>query len=279
MFSIDLEDARDGVTGGMKYQEAVPRNTTRYLEWLEKTGSKCTFFVTGTVAERYPFLVRDIFVSGHEIACHTARHVPLDGYTPDEFRADLNRNLSLLAGAGVTDIKGFRAPSYSMTSHTSWAYRILEEAGIEYSSSVLPGKNPLGGWPGFGNSPCLVNGRVLEIPLTTVNAGIFYLPVGGGIYFRVLPFIVSKYFIMNRIKKGEAVIAYFHPYDIDTQQERFMHGGIANSRFYNKLMYMNRNLVITRLEEIINGGGKITTYARLAAELRERNGLRICKTY
>jgi len=84
---------------------------------------------------------------------------------------------------------------------------------------------------------------------------------------------------MNRIKKGEAVIAYFHPYDIDTQQERFMHGGIANSRFYNKLMYMNRNLVITRLEEIINGGGKITTYARLAAELRERNGLRICKTY
>ena len=46
----------------------VVANTHRLLALMEKHQTRCTFFVLGWVAEKFPQLVRDIHRAGHEVA-------------------------------------------------------------------------------------------------------------------------------------------------------------------------------------------------------------------
>src|SRR5690554_7127094 len=45
-------------------------------------------------------------------------------------------------------VLGYRAPTFSLVPATVWATEVLVEEGFAYSSSVLPAKNLLHGFPG-----------------------------------------------------------------------------------------------------------------------------------
>ena len=266
LFSIDLEDVRFQMAEGRRYPERVPVNTRRYLAWLKARDSRCTFFAAGDVAEAYPDLIREILGEGHEIGCHTSRHVPLDRRTPAEFRDDLAANIDALRRAGAKDVRGFRAPIFSLTAATAWAYPVLRELGFSYSSSVLPAKNPFYGWPGFGPEPRLMEGS-WELPMSVARFGPYVVPPAGGVYFRVLPRPLVLRAAAKRRGAGLPLLGYCHPYDIDTEQERFMHPDIDDSRFYNFLMYYNRGAVFSRLEAILKKGFRIVPYTEYVATL------------
>jgi polysaccharide deacetylase family protein (PEP-CTERM system associated) len=269
LFSVDLEDVRFGMADGLRYKERVPVNAQKYLEWLRKRGFKCTFFVCGDVAETYPSLIQDIASAGHELACHTHRHVPLDRQSRETFKEALEANVAALLRAGAPRPQGFRAPDFSLTPSTSWAYDVLRELGFTYSSSVLPAKNPLYGWKEFGRRPRRVRG-IVEIPMTVRKFGPLHIPIAGGVYFRVLPSALVRRSVKGHLKTGVPLLGYFHPYDIDTEQERFMHPDINDSRFYNFLMYHNRKKVFRRLDSIIQMGFTICPYAEyVRAHARE----------
>lgn len=277
MFSIDLEDVRTMIPNGECYRPRVPAMTHLYLNFLRKHNAKCTFFIVGRTALENRSLIAEIISEGHEIACHTHTHQPLTEMTPDTFRDDLKQNIQALTDCGAKSITGFRAPTFSLVKATAWAYDVMAQQGIEYSSSVLPAKNPLFGWEEFGTAPRQVeNGKVgiarddsgaggasgvVEIPMTLLTSRFLTAPFGGGVYFRALPWpVISRCFRRHNVRSS-AVLSYFHPYDIDTEQERFMHPGIKNSRFYNWLMYRNRAAVFTRLERVLAMGYKIDTYS------------------
>ncbi len=249
LISIDLEDVRDWVADGMKYSERVPANTRCYLDFFKQLKVKATFFIVGRVARRYPDLIRAIIDDGHEIACHGDTHHQLDKLTAQAFKEDLARNIETLSAAGATDIMGFRAPTFSLTSKTSWAYEVMAELGIRYSTSVLPARNPLYGWPEFGGNPRQVQG-VWELPMTLHNLPGLRVPIAGGVYFRVLPFFLTRLAIRRCIRQNQAVGTYLHPYDIDTGQERFMHPDLSDNKYMNALMYINRKSVLKRLRTL-----------------------------
>ncbi|OGL48778.1 MAG: hypothetical protein A2161_13300 [Candidatus Schekmanbacteria bacterium RBG_13_48_7] len=249
LFSVDLEDVRDHVQNGYTYSERVPGNTERYLRFFKEHHIHVTFFVVGLVAERYPDLIRRIVDEGHEIACHTHTHVQLDKHTPESLADDLEHNLEVLQKCGAKDIAGFRAPTFSLTDKTQWAYPVLERLGFRYSSSVIPSHNRLYGWFGFSIEPRSFGG-VLEMPLT-LHPSFFSYPLAGGVYFRVLPFFLIMYGIKRTIRQGRFIQSYFHPYDIDPGQERFMHPDISGNRILNALMYLGRKKVFSRLERIM----------------------------
>ena len=192
LLRIDLEDVRDWVKDGHRYREAVPDNTRRYLDTFAAWGVRATFFVVGEVARRYPWLIAEIAAAGHEIACHGNRHLQLDKLSPPQFRADLRENLRALQDAGATAIHGFRAPTFSLTQKTAWAHEVLAELGFTYSSSVLPARNPLYGWPDFGSKAKEVSKGFWELPVTIHTFPGLSTPVAGGVYFRVLPFLLTK---------------------------------------------------------------------------------------
>ena len=250
LLGIDLEDVRDWVENGLSYREAVPETTRIYLDQFKTWGVKATFFVVGNLARRYPQLIAAIAADGHEIACHGDRHLQLDKLTPQSFREDLQNNLAALRDCGAKDIHGFRAPTFSLTKQTAWAHDVLADLGFTYSSSVLPAKNPLYGWPEFGSRARKTAAGCWELPVTLLNVPRLTVPAAGGVYFRVLPFFLTRQAISKTIKLGQPVLTYFHPYDIDTKQERFMHPDLGGKKHLNLLMYIGRARLLSRLDNL-----------------------------
>lgn len=270
LLSVDFEDVRERVPNGEKYQERVPLMTEKFLYFCDKHNCKITFFVVGSTAAKYPDLIKKIYDKGHEIACHTTDHKQLDKHTPESFRNDLKGNVKILKDIGIFDIKGFRAPTYSLTEKTKWAFDILKEEGFLYSSSVLPAKNPLFGWNDFGQNPVEIN-NLWEIPISIFPYRFLNIPFAGGVYFRVLPkFIINKA-CRKLSKNNSAILGYFHPYDIDTEQEKFMHPEINNNRFYNYLLFYNRGSVFRKIESIVKKGFEIIRYDEYVNKLNNKN--------
>ena len=268
LFSVDVEDVRHMVTGGDRYRARVPELTRRYCDWLESRGSRATFFVVGDVARAHPELVREVLHRGHEIACHSNRHIPLDRQTPDEFRRDVESALAALAACGVDRVVGYRAPTCSLTSETRWAHDVLAELGFTYSSSVLPARNPLYGWAGFGGHTRRMPSGLVEIPISLASFGPLRCPFAAGVYFRVLPLpLVARAF--RRAINRDTVVGYFHPYDLDAEQERFMHPGLGDRHFLNWLMYRNRDRLLARLDRVVAATVPITTYESHVAQLAD----------
>lgn len=257
LFSVDLEDVRDMIPNGMQYKEAVVSNTRKYLNWLQQHQFKATFFVVGRTALAFPALIKEIADSGHEIALHSHNHTHVTKLSPDAFKADIAENINAIQKAGVATVKGFRAPTFSIVEQSKWAYKILKEAGIEYSSSVIPNKNPLFGWQSFGGEQW-VDG-VYEIPMNIGSAPLG-VPFGGGVYFRVLPGFITRPLFAKAAKENRPVLGYFHPYDVDTEQEHFMHPHLNDSKLLNELMYINRSKVFTRLNKVISMGFSVLRY-------------------
>lgn len=249
------------IPDGARFQERVPGNVARFLDFLGRHQMRTTFFTVGDVARRYPDLVGDLVAEGHEVACHSSDHVTLDQHDPESFRDDLARNLSDLARAGVDEVRGFRAPMFSLNAETAWAYQHLADFGFTYSSSVLPARHPLYGWAGFDPEPQRMEAGMWEIPVTLLNVPGLRVPIVGGVYFRVLLFAVIHRRCRSRFREGKPVVGYLHPFDIDTEQEPLMHPRLNGNRFYNWLMYRNRATVFERLEKLMALGATIMPYA------------------
>ena len=261
LFSVDLEDVRTMIPEGARYRERVPANTERLLEFLARHDKRCTFFTVGDVARAYPELLRAIASQGHEIACHGDAHVPLERLGIEGFRVDLDRSLESFAAAGIPRPSGFRAPVGSLTAVTRWAYGVLHEQGFAYSSSVVSARSPLYGWSEFGGDhPRRVDG-LWELPLSLFRVPGLRIPFAAGVYLRNLPLPLIDWMLRKRAAAGEPIIAYVHPYDIDTDQEHFMHPELGDSRFLNSLMYRNRGDLFRRLDRLFATGVRVVPYA------------------
>lgn len=205
-----------------RYESRVERNTERVLELFDAHRVQGTFFMLGIVAARHPALVRRIVDAGHELASHGYAHVRVTQQLPFEFRADVIRTKELLEDISGCTVRGYRAASYSIGAANLWALEVLRETGHQYSSSIYPIRHDLYGMPGAPRFAFRHNGDgLLEIPVTTVRVLNQTLPCGGGGYFRLLPYPVSRW-AMQRVNRDDrqACVFYFHPWEIDPEQPR-----------------------------------------------------------
>ena len=227
----------------------VEANVERILALFDTHGVRGTFFTLGWVAQRYPRLIEKIAENGHELASHGWEHVRVNTQTPAAFREDITRTRCLLEDISGSAVKGYRAASYSIGAGQRWAWHELAAAGYQYSSSVVPIRHDLYGMPGSPRfSYSTADGRLLEIPITTVPLAGRNINCGGGGWFRLFPYAFSRWALerVNRTE-GQPGIFYFHPWEIDPQQPRLAGLGVK-TRFRH---YLNLARTYQRLEKLL----------------------------
>ena len=232
----------------------VERNIDRILSLLEKKGINATFFTLGWIAKRYPSMVRRIVENGHELASHGCDHDRVTELGSDDFYKDIADSKKILEDISGFPVIGYRAPSFSINKQNYWALNLLEEAGYLYSSSIYPVRHDHYGIPDAPRFAFYPNptGKLLEVPITTVNLLGRNIPVGGGGYFRLWPYAVSRWFIQRVNEKDQrSAVFYFHPWEIDPDQPR-PKGINLKVRFRH---YLNLDLMEKRLTNLLNDFG------------------------
>lgn len=206
-----------------RYEIRVEQNTKKILDILEKAGIKATFFVLGWIAARCPELVKKIHQDGHEVASHGYGHQLVYTQTPDEFRADLRKAKVILEEIIREPVYGYRAPTYSITKKSLWAFDILMEEGFRYDSSIFPAQREKGGMSGAERYPYTISNHqknLWELPISMIRVLNKNVPFSGGGYFRLLPYNFIRSAIYKINKAGFPAVIYLHPWELDAGQPR-----------------------------------------------------------
>ena len=227
----------------------VERNIARLLTLFDERKAKATFFTLGWIAERYPSMVREIVAQGHELGSHGLSHLRASDQSHAEFRSDVEGARKLLEDIGGVQVRGYRAPSFSIGQANLWAFDCIAAAGLSLQLERLSGA---------ARSLRHAGRTALRLPHAQRTARTAdhddarasrNLPAGGGGYFRLLPYRASRWAIdrVNRLDRQPAIF-YFHPWEIDPHQPR-VRGVSAKTRFRH---YLNLDRTESRLSRLLS---------------------------
>jgi polysaccharide deacetylase family protein (PEP-CTERM system associated) len=190
----------------------------RILSVLEKHNVRASFFCLGWIAEKHPDIIRTIDKLGYEIGSHSYHHQLVYEQDKNVFRTDVEKSVKTIEDIIGKKVRIYRAPGFSITETTTWAFEILCDMGIEVDSSVFPAKRAHGGFPSYGKgepSVFLINGKAIkEFPINVYPFLSRNIVFSGGGYFRLLPYSFIKRFSKN----SAYIMTYFHPRDFDANQ-------------------------------------------------------------
>jgi polysaccharide deacetylase family protein (PEP-CTERM system associated) len=226
----------------------VEANVEKLLAMLADADARATFFTLGWIAERYPDLVRRIVQEGHELASHGYGHERATNQPREVFLQDIRKAKSVLEDIAATEVKGYRAPSFSVGASNPWAFDCIAEAGYRYSSSVYPIRHDHYGMPEAPRFAYQSRNGLMEIPITTARVFNNNWPAGGGGYFRLLPYAVSRSLIRHvNQTEGRSAVFYLHPWELDPGQPR-----VAGTSFKTSFRhYINLYRVEPRLARLL----------------------------
>jgi polysaccharide deacetylase family protein (PEP-CTERM system associated) len=277
LLSIDFEDwhqlvhRRLGRADWDRRGPALERQTQVVLALLDELDARATFFVLGMTADRYPELIRELAARGHEIASHGHSHERVYEQNRDSFRADAERGLEAVeAAAGVRPV-GYRAPAFSITRDSAWAYDVLAELGFEYDSSQYDSPRVPNRIRPIPRSPYRLRvesgAELWELPVAAAR-----VPVGGGAYWRVLPAPLIARTLRSLIGEGAVPALYFHPYEFDPEPLR-ADGGSAAATLLGLRRNLARGSVAVRLRKIA-AEFPLLPYGTAVKDLAKRPGAR-----
>ena len=232
----------------------VVEGINKIIELLRKNETKATFFVVGELLEFKPELLDIILENEHEIAFHTMKHTRIDlPNRREQFQDEIKQFDKLTGGRS----KGFRAPSFSLNSNSSWLIDVLEENNYEYDSSIVPVKTSMYGMPNAERKPYKISrnflegdsigGKIIEFPLLVTKFLGKKIPAGGGFYLRTLPLRVIENAIKSYEKEKIPGVFYIHSWELTPE---FM-PRINLSKKDNFITYHNINKAYNKMEDLL----------------------------
>ena len=203
----------------------VEKNTHTILNLLDSFNfkPKATFFILGWIARRLPHLVKEINNRGHEVANHGNHHHLCTRQSSQEVFNDLKKGKEILEDIIGKRVYGYRAPSFAINNDI---LQIIKETGHIYDSSF----NSFSMHGRYGtidlsdnnqkNIANKISDNFYELPISNLNIRQKIMPLGGGGYFRLIPFPLFKLGMNQVIKKDKAFLFYSHPWEFDPDQPR-----------------------------------------------------------
>jgi polysaccharide deacetylase family protein (PEP-CTERM system associated) len=262
-----------------RLESRVRSSTELLLETLEAAGVRGTFFVLGWAAQQQPRLVQEIYEAGHEIGCHSYWHRLVYRQTAEDFRDDLRRARDVLQETIGDAVVAYRAPCFSITRRSLWALDVLIEEGFVIDSSIFPTFHDRYGIAGAPAAPHWIArpaGAIREFPLAVYRLCGYPLPIGGGGYFRLYPYMFTRHGLRAINAQGRPVAVYLHPWEVDPEQPRLAWAGLNAFRHYVNLQHTRERLrrlladfSLSTLSEVfahVEAAGRLATWdLRLAA--------------
>lgn len=188
------------------------------LNILDESKTKATFFCLGGIAKDFPYVIKKIKESGHEIGSHSNKHLWLTKMSEHELREDTLCSIDSIEQLIGEKVLSYRAPAFSIGEKNKWVLGVLADLGIERDASIFPAKRDFGGFPTFNYSkPTIISYQgiqIKEFPVSTIKFLGKNMAYSGGGYFRFFPLS----FIQSQINKNNYTMAYFHIGDLMTEK-------------------------------------------------------------
>jgi len=264
VFTIDVEDwfhimEVEG-TPDLRAWDTLPsrleKNLLTLLDMLDAQQVKSTCFCLGWVARQFPHLLREAAERGHEIASHGFGHQLVHGLTAEKFREDIRTAKCAIEDATGQAVLGYRAPGFSITPKTPWAFDEILEAGYLYDSSVFPAPHGHGGFRDASKHPYLIQtafGQLIEFPVSVANTPLGPQCFFGGGYLRLVPMWLILAMVRKVRSEGRGVVWYIHPREIDPHHPR-----LRMSRKRQFKSYVNLHGTADKLKKILQSGSFMT---------------------
>ena len=214
---LDFEETND-FSKWNSFESRIESNMEKIFNLLENRKVKATFFILGWIAEKYPKLIKRINDLGYEIGSHTHYHQLLYNKSRKFIENDLEKSIKIIEDLTGNKVESFRAPGFSICESNKWVFEVLLKYGISKDSSIFPARRSHGGMSSYScSSPSIINYNgsfVKEFPINTIDFCSLKWVYSGGGYFRLSPYILTKYFT----RKSDYIMTYFHPRDFDYNQ-------------------------------------------------------------
>jgi len=199
----------------------VEVTTHRVLDLLDSANVTATFFVVGWIAERYPSLVDGVRQAGHQIGSHGHTHQRAYELGPDRFVHDVRASVAALKGAGVEEVRAFRAPEWSINARSLWALDALVDEGFSVDASMAPVRivgDPT--CPRYPHMRATRAGQILEVPPLVADRFGQVIPMGWGWGLRMSSPRRVLRAIEAENRQGRPATLDIHPWEVDSDPPR-----------------------------------------------------------
>lgn len=139
VYSVETEEKQVALTFNCAWDDT---GLDTLLDILKEYDAKCTFFVVGDFAEKYPDAVRRIHNAGHEIANHSMKHNDPVKQNYEDIITDITACNDVLYSVTGKRPHLYRAPSGSYDNKTVEAAENLGMRAIQWSADSIDWKDP-----------------------------------------------------------------------------------------------------------------------------------------
>jgi peptidoglycan/xylan/chitin deacetylase (PgdA/CDA1 family) len=195
-------------------------------------------------ARAHPSLVEKVVAAGHEIGSHGDQHRPVHVQTRSEFADDLTAARATIEQLTGRVPIGYRAPAFSITRDSAWAYDVLAEQGFAYDASQHDSPRlrhrETATAPEPHALPVAGGRRLWEFPVAVWHTVGAPVPVGGPSYWAVMP---SALVVRGLEQAGPLAGLYMHPHEFDPEPLRaaLSEGAGMGQRAHGALRAAQRN--------------------------------------
>jgi len=225
IISMDVEDwhhvdyFRNNLTDSQK-EYSMLDGLNNFIQLIDDNQIKSSFFVLSDIVKRVSPEMTYLANDNHDIASHGMSHnLPLR-QTIEDFKKDIYESKNTIENTIQSEVVGYRAPCFAIDDEK---HALLRKTGYLYGSSKISFElNSLYGslsMSSFDNiSPWIYRkGDFIEFELSVHNYYGKRLPVSGGGYIRIFPWLAMKRFISSYLQQNNFYIFYIHPYEFSSK--------------------------------------------------------------
>lgn len=219
VISIDVEDwyHLDYIPSSEGNGISMLDGFDRFIEICTDENIPATYFCLSDLVTDVSDRFEKIIAHGGEVAMHGTDHQRPLSQSLENFVVDTTRGKNILQDALGIPIEGYRAPCFSLDRERLDA---LIDVKFKYDSSKIDfGSHPLYGNLDIEDFERLddltyCSSQIFEFEIPTFKKFGGTLPISGGGYIRILPWVMLKSAILSYIREHTNFFVFMHPFEL-----------------------------------------------------------------